>query len=178
MNGTKVTKAAMAGIVIKQDEAKPLNATEGEQGVNNNEVIKAAMAGKLNLEHVKIVIKQDDTKHLSATEPVQGVNSTEVAKNTALAGKLTVEHVKTVIKQDAAKAKDAAEVVTNRAHTKANAEPKERPDKAEPGMRTSDADHHSDAARTVPKDLGDGYKERHDKADPEMDPPDSLLTHE
>ena len=186
MNGTEVTKAAMAGklacehvqIVIKQDEAKLLNATEGVQGVNNNEVVKAAMAGKLNLEHVKIVIKQDDTKHLSATEFVQGVNSTEVVKNTALAGKLTVEHVKTVIKQDAAKAKDAAEVVTNRAHTKANAEPKERPDKAEPGMRTSDADHHPDTARTVPKDLVDAYKERHDKADPVMDPPDSLLTHE
>ena len=49
MNGTEVTKAAMAGklacehvqIVIKQDEAKPLNATEGVQGVNNNEVVKS-----------------------------------------------------------------------------------------------------------------------------------------
>ena len=105
------------------------------------------------------------------------MNGTEVVKNTALAGKLTAEHVKTVIKQDAAKAIDAAKVVT-KAYTKANAEPKERPDKAEPGMMTSDADHLSDAAMTVPKDLGDAYKERYDKADPVMDPPDTLLTHE
>ena len=130
------------------------------------------MAGKLTFEHVKIVIKQDDAKHLSATEFVEGVfkpeNVNEVKENS--------DHLKVT---------DAAKIVPKDAYTKANAEPKERPDKADPGMEPPDADHHSDAAMIVPKDLRDAYtkataepKEKRDKADPEMDPPDSLLTHE
>ena len=67
-------------IVIKQDEAKHLSATEFVKGVNDTEVVKkAAMAGKLTFEHVKIVIKQDDAKHLSVTEFVKGVFNPENA---------------------------------------------------------------------------------------------------
>ena len=136
------------------------------KGANDTEVAKkAAMAGKLTFEHEETVIKQDDAKHLSVTEFVKGVfkleNANEVKDNS-----------------DHQKVTDAAKIVPKDAYTKANAEPKERPDKADPGLEPPDADHHSDAAMTVPKDLGDAYKERHDKADPVMDPPDSLLTHE
>ena len=130
------------------------------------------MAGMLIFEHVKIVIKQDDAKHLSVTGFVKGVfepeNANEVKDNS-----------------DHHNVTDAAKIVPKDAYTKANAEPKERPDKADPGMEPSDADHHSDAALIVPKDPRDAYtkataepKEKRDKADPEMHPTDSLLTHE
>ena len=143
------------------------------KGANDTEVAKkAAMAGKLTFEQVETVIKQDDAKHLSVTEYVKGVfkpeNANEVKDNS-----------------DHHKVTDAAKIVPKAAYTKANAEPKERPDKADPGMEPPDADHHSDAAKIVPNDLRDFYtkataepKEKRDKADPVMDPPDRLLTHE
>ena len=143
------------------------------KGANDTEVAKkAAMAGKLTFEHVETVIKQDDAKHLSVTEYIKEVfkpeNASEVKDNS-----------------DHHKVTDAAKIVPKAAYTKANAKPKERPDKADPGMEPPDADHHSDAAKIVPNDLRDFYtkataepKEKRDKADPVMDPPDSLLTHE
>ena len=143
------------------------------KGANDTEVAKkAAMAGKLTFEQVETVIKQDDAKHLRVNEYVKEVSKPEKASE-----------VKD--KSDHQKVTEAAKIVPKAAYTKANAEPKERPDKADPGMEPPDADHHSDAAKIVPNDLRDAYtkataepKEKRDKADPVMDPPDRLLTHE
>jgi hypothetical protein len=62
-----------------------------------------------------------------------------------------------------------------------------KPENANEVIKKDNADHHqvTDAATIVPNDLKDAYtkanaepKERPDKADPVMEPPDSLLTHE
>jgi hypothetical protein len=122
--------------MVKMNSLKDTEDTEtmptDTKGANDTEVAKkAAMAGKLSFEHVETVIKKDDAKHLSFTEDAKGVFKHENANE--------------VIKKDNAdhhKVTDAAKIVPNdlkAAYTKATAEPKERPDKAHPGMEPPDS---------------------------------------
>ena len=102
---------------------------------NDTEVAnKAAMAGKLNVEHSEIVIKKDDVEHHSVTE------------NAMIVSKLKSEHAEAVINADHHKVTDDAKIVLNdikdastevttndvaivshKMPDKVNAEPKERP---------------------------------------------------
>ena len=119
---------------------------------NDTEVAnKAAMAGKLNVEHSEIVIKKDDVEHHSFTENAMIVSTEVTAKEmakAAMAGKLKSEHAEAVIKDNADhhKVTDAAKIVLNdiedaftevttkdvaivghKMPDKVTAEPKERP---------------------------------------------------
>ena len=159
---------------------------------NDTEVAnKAAMAGKLNVEHSEIVIKKDDVEHHSVTENAMIVSNETKDANTevtakemakaAMAGKLKSEHAEAVIKDNADhhKVTDAAKIVLNDiedAYTevttkdvaivgykmldKVTAEPKERPDT------------HLWTDLMVTRTGGTNW------ADPGMESPDSLLTHE
>ena len=150
---------------------------------NDTEVAnKAAMAGKLKVEHSEIVIKKDDVEHHSFTENAMIVSTEVTAKEmakAAMAGKLKSEHAEAVINADHHKVTDDAKIVLNdikdastevttndvaivshKMPDKVNAEPKERPCT------------HLWTDLMVTQTGGTNW------ADPGMESPDSLLTHE
>ena len=152
---------------------------------NDTEVAnKAAMAGKLNVEHSEIVIKKDDVELHSFTENAMIVSTEVTAKEmakAAMAGKLKSEHAEAVIKDNADhhKVTDAAKIVLNdiedaftevttkdvaivghKMLDKVTAEPKERPYT------------HLWTDLMVTQTGGTNW------ADPGMDSPDKPATHE
>jgi hypothetical protein len=97
--------------VFNDTEVANKAAMAGKLKVEHSEIVikkddvevanKAAMAGKLKVEHSEIVIKKDDVEHHSVTE------------NAMIVSKLKSEHAEAVINADHHKVTDDAKIVLN-----------------------------------------------------------------
>jgi hypothetical protein len=136
---------------------------------NDTEVAnKAAMAGKLNVEHSEIVIKKDDVEHHSVTENAMIVSTKVTAKEmakAAMAGKLKSEHAEAVIKDNADHSFTenimiVSTKVTAKEMAKAAMAGKPKSEHAEAVIKDN-ADHHkvTDDAKIVLNDIEDASTE-------------------